>query len=267
MSISLKSIVRRALPHPVYRLYRQRKVAHERSSYTRRVVEHDYAGHRLKVALTDRLAEGWYDHDWDEPAEMSLLREHGVLREGATVFDLGAHQGVVGLILARQVGESGRVVAVEAEAHNASAAKHNATLNHAHNMTVIHAAASDTTEPLLFAEGLNGHVDQSTSIGNTRLHAVTVDSLAEEYGTPELVYVDVEGYEQKVLAGAAATLRAGAAFFIEIHDTLGSFGGSPRAIAEMLRGYEFFTAVGSGSYTPFDGAFPDGRFFLAALPG
>jgi hypothetical protein len=67
--------------------------------FRRRAVTHVYHGSPLTVRLADPLAKGWYDHDWPELAEITLLRK-GRLHEGARVFDLGAHQGVVALVLA-----------------------------------------------------------------------------------------------------------------------------------------------------------------------
>ena len=61
------------------------------------------------------MGAGWYDHDWPELPEIALLKQHG-LRPGARVFDIGAHQGVVALMLSKTVGPEGFVLAVEASA-------------------------------------------------------------------------------------------------------------------------------------------------------
>jgi protein-L-isoaspartate(D-aspartate) O-methyltransferase (PCMT) len=111
-------VARALLPAPALREIRRRRVHAQIATYRRRVVEHTYAGHPLRIALRDPLAEGWYDHDWGTQPEIDVLRS-GRLRPGARVFDLGAHQGVVALMLARIVGPAGHVVAVEAEPHNA----------------------------------------------------------------------------------------------------------------------------------------------------
>ena len=190
-----------------------------------------------------------------------------MLKPGAIVFDLGAHQGVVALMLARIVGGEGRVVAVEAEPANADAAVENGRLNDAENMLVIQSAASNTTEPLLFAEGLNGQVDASTAVGNTRVSAVTVDTLAQDHGEPDLVFIDVEGYEEKVLEGAAGTLRnRRTAFLVEVHEALADFGGDPASLMRMLAGFELFTSSGEEPYVPLADPVPTGRFFLIAIP-
>src|SRR5215213_150137 len=75
-----------------------------------RVVEHTYGNERLKVYLADPLSQAWYDQDWSELPEVATLRQSR-LHPGAKVFDIGAHQGVVALMIAREVGPRGLVVA------------------------------------------------------------------------------------------------------------------------------------------------------------
>lgn len=262
-----KTLARRLLPHPLYRRYRRRRVAALIAGYAPRDVTHTYGGHTLRVRLADPLAEGWYDHDWGELEAIAFLRAHGVLRPGATIFDLGAHQGIVALMLAREVGDTGCVVAVEAEPHNARAAAANRALNHAHNLTVLHAAGAASAGTISFAEGLNGQIDERTSTGNVEVPAVTIDGLARQHGTPDLVLVDVEGYEGQVLDGAAATLAGGAtSFLVEVHEALAAYGGRAEEIVERFAGCERFVAVEDDEpFVALEGNPPPGRFFLAAI--
>lgn len=213
----LKTVARRTLPARIYGPIRARRVRRYVERYKPRMVEHEYAGFRLWVHLEDPLAEGWYDGDWEEPAEITQLRL-GRLGPGATVFDIGAHQGIVGLILARIVGEEGRVVAVEAEPHNALVAKRNVAANGSDNMTVVHAAAGAASGVLSFTESLNGHVAARGRPGAIDVPATTVDAIARRHGHPDVVLIDVEGFEAHVLSGAAATIGSGTTdFFVELH--------------------------------------------------
>jgi tRNA A58 N-methylase Trm61 len=88
------------------------------------------------------VAKEWYDKDWDLPPEMAFLAGHG-LDQGALVFDLGAHQCLIAMMLAKQVGPQGHVVAVEANRHNVSVARRNVALNRVDNVTVTHAMISN----------------------------------------------------------------------------------------------------------------------------
>lgn len=268
MPPSLRTVVRRAVPYSLYRRYRRRKIASLIANYEPHDVEHDYGGHALRIHLADPLAEGWYDHDWEEQEIIKFLRERGVLVPGATAFDLGAHQAVVALLLARHVGEMGQVVAVEAERHNARIAEINRELNSADNLTVLHAAAAATEGSARFAEGLNGVIDQRTSSRSSTVPAVTVDSLAEQFGTPNLVFIDVEGYEGEVLRGARGTLANGStSFAVEVHATIGDYGDSPASVADHFVDFERYVAREDDEpLISLKGPVLSGRFFLVAIP-
>lgn len=238
------------------------------ANYPARDVTHVRAGHTLRIRLQDPVAEAWYDRDDERSIVMDFLREQGVLVAGARVFDIGAHQGVVALVLAADVGEGGHVVAVEADPYNAGIAETNRGLNSAENLTVIHAAGAASAGSLSFSEGLNGRVEGRGAL--VEVDTVTVDGLAREYGTPDLVFIDVEGYEEQVLKGAAATLQNGVtAFMIEVHkpQTLSAYGASAQAVAEQLRGFARYVAVNEHApLLAMGDALPDDRFFLVATP-
>ena len=93
-------------------------------AFNERLVQHTYCGFPLTIAIADSTAEKWYDRDMPMLPEIALLQRHR-LGPGSRVFDMGSHQGVVALILARIVGDSGAVVAVEANKHNVRIAHKN----------------------------------------------------------------------------------------------------------------------------------------------
>lgn len=205
----LKALLRQATPRWLWSRLRTWKMRRMLAGFTPYTAEHTYAAVRLKVRIADPLAQGWYDHDWGPLPEIDLLR-HGALTPGARVFDLGAHQGIVALILAHHVGPSGQVVAVEALPHNARLAAVNRDLNGFAQVHVEAAAVADRPGELEIAMDLDAQVKHAaTDIGTVRVPAVTVDQLAERHGPPDVLFIDVEGYECHVLRGAARTLDAG----------------------------------------------------------
>ena len=270
-ALMLKALLRRAAPRWLWSRLRTWKMRRMLANFTPYTAEHTYAGVRLKVRIADTLAQGWYDHDWGPLPEIDLLRQ-GALHPGARVLDLGAHQGVVAMILAHHVGPSGQVVAVEALPHNARMAEVNRDLNGFGQIRVEAAAVSDQPGELEISTGLNGQVrNAATDIGTTRVPAVTVDGLAERHGPPDVLFIDVEGYECHALRGAGRTLERRPECYVEVHGGCGleRAGGSVADVFRLLpaSGYELLAwtearpmpAVVAG---PAD--CPQGRFFLVA---
>lgn len=236
MHPALRRIANKRALRPIYRVARQRLLKRRIANYEARIVEHDYGGVTLKVALRDGLAEGWYDHDWPIQPEIELLASRGRLGPGATVLDLGAHQAVVALMIAARVA-GGKVVAVEAEPHNARVASENVRLNTALPVTVEHAAVAAEAGCMWFSEGLNGSVLPGGRAGKVRVRAVTIDEMADQHGRPDVVFIDVEGYEGCALEGASQVLAAKETdFFVEIHDaaTLRPHGWDSHRIARLF---------------------------------
>ena len=266
-------ILDRLLPRSVAGQLRTWRLHRNLRKYPVRVVEHVYGSTKLKVFVSDALAEGWYDHDWDQLPEIVALRPY--LRPDGTVFDFGAHQGVVAMMICRELGPLGKVVAVEPNAHNVAALRRNRDLNGCQQLQILHAAVSSKTGSITFNENLNGQLDDGTAVwGKTTVDAVTVDQLAVEIGMPDVVFIDVEGAECLALAGASQVLRSNACFFVEVHVGAGleKLGGS---VAEVLSHFSadrhtlLARAEGDAVFRPFheeDGLTAD-RFFLLAIPG
>jgi FkbM family methyltransferase len=268
---SVKTVAKRWVPAPLWTKLRLLRQDRSVRTYKPRQVVHQYGHLKLTVHITDPLAEGWYDHDWAEPAEISLLRQHG-LRAGATVFDLGAHQGVVALMLADAAGPSGKVVALEANPHNAAVARRNRDTNGGSQIIIETAAVSDAVGEIIFNRGLNGQADDGTGAwGQVRVPAVTVDLLAERHGVPDVLFIDVEGFELNALRGAKKTLETRPDCFIEMHVGVGleRFGGSVQQVLDALGdGYELFMSTETApTPIPFQKShsFTQSRFFLTAI--
>lgn len=174
---------------------------------------HIYSGFPLEIYMGDPVSKQWYDHDWVRD-EIEFLRQNK-LKTGACVFNIGAHQCVVALILSKIVGKNGLVVAVEMNSHHIASAKINKKNNDASNLHIIHAAVAEKKGTVFF----NNDQIQPGPIkrGLTKVRSVSIDDLTDLYGPPSLLYIDVEGYECNVLRGAKKTLRYYPDCCIEVH--------------------------------------------------
>ena len=149
--------------------------------------------------------------------EITFLKEHR-LKPGAKVFDIGAHQCVIALMLARTVGPDVSVVAVEANPLNCRAGERNISLNGVTNCQVLQAAGAASSGTLTFNVGQNGQVDDgSGEWGRMEVKAVSVDDLTAAHGVPDVLFIDVEGFECELLRGAQRTLAARPDCFVEVH--------------------------------------------------
>jgi FkbM family methyltransferase len=268
----MKQVIKAVVPKPLWNRLRMLRMRYTRASYRRRRVRHDYGGYQLEVELIDPMGAGWYDHDWPELPEIALLKQHG-LRPGARVFDIGAHQCVVAMMLSKTVGPQGFVLAVEASPENCQAGERNRELNAIDNCRILHAAGAAQSGTLTFNRGTNGQVDDGTGEwGQIEVDAYSVDDLANQFGAPDVLFIDVEGFECELLRGAQKTLAGRPDCFVEVHVNAGlqKFGGSVSQVLNLFpQGYEFFAAVPDHPCAALkeDSAVLLDRFFLVAIAG
>ncbi|MEM6551174.1 MAG: FkbM family methyltransferase [Planctomycetota bacterium] len=224
------------------------------------------------------MGQNWYDCDWGRLTELDLLGT-GKLHPGATVFDLGSHQGVVALVLASLVGQDGKVVAVEANDINVDVSRTNALENGFGNIELVHAAVGSDSEEKRITISLNSRL----ASGNDReatvsVPGVTLESLVSDHGKPDVVLLDVEGAEWDALQGAGAVFdgQDRPDVFVEVHANgpLEVFGGRADDVVKFFeeRGYRLFYAMEAPHLEPLDfvpmsaDSRPGhGRFFLVAL--
>jgi FkbM family methyltransferase len=132
--------------------------------------------------------------------------------KGWTVWDCGIYLGYYTNLLARLVGENGRVVAFEPDPRNIARTKTNLALNKLSNVQIVQAAigAPATEIEFVFSNNTNSHAigayigdsyeDYSETERRDELTSVRSMSLDEAYENPEiprpqLVKIDIEGAE------------------------------------------------------------------------
>lgn len=224
--MDLPASAKKYLPAPVTDMLRAVRYRYDTWTFPRHTVSRRYGPHVFRMNIHDRVAKEWYDRDWELPPEFEILSLFG-LRPGARVFDLGAHQCLIAILLSKEVGHRGQVVAVEANGHNVGVARRNIVENSAENVELLHgliAKANGTGHAL---QSFNSSSSANGSaIGKSSVESLSIDELTRRYGAPDVVYVDIEGFEIEALKGAADTIAHDATWFLELHgdDILARYG-------------------------------------------
>jgi FkbM family methyltransferase len=174
-------------------------------------------GFRFRVFLGNDLSRCLFVGGCIEPNELCLF--NSLLAPGMIVVDAGANEGLYTVLAAHRVGPSGLVLAVEPSLREIPRLRANLALNAFQHVRVIEAALSDQTGTGVLHLANDEHAGQNTlgrfiyegtAAGTTQPVALTtLDCLAAREALPrvDLVKIDVEGAEMKVLRGGEITLR------------------------------------------------------------
>jgi FkbM family methyltransferase len=138
--------------------------------------------------------------------ELDFLRTHAP--SGGVFVDIGANVGTYAMVLARHVGESGKVIAIEPHpVTHARLAFNNAASSYTQVKLVAAAAGASDGELMIETDGDNLGASHIVA-GNVSRRAIRVPSLRlqrilEEAGVSRVdaLKIDVEGYEDRVLTG------------------------------------------------------------------
>jgi FkbM family methyltransferase len=130
-------------------------------------------------------------------------------RDARVVFDVGANVGLFSLVAAVAMRGRGQVVAFEPLGQNVSYIERHVRLNRLTNVQVVRRAVADASGRLSFRVAHNSAMGSLSSDGTLTVDVVTLDALTggREYPDPDLIKIDAEGAEARVLAGAEATIR------------------------------------------------------------
>ncbi|HWP37034.1 MAG TPA: FkbM family methyltransferase [Gemmatimonadales bacterium] len=145
-----------------------------------------------------------------------------VLQRGMVVYDIGAQAGFYALFFTGLVGEKGKVYAVEPFAENIYYLVAHVRLNKLENVEVIQAALCEGAGLHNFTIDLGVSQNRLTDDGETvlRVPTLSVDDLWGRCGCapPDLIKIDVEGAEARILQGAKRTLeRYRPILFVALH--------------------------------------------------
>lgn len=170
-----------------------------------------------------------------------------IVRPGMTALDVGANLGLYTVLLSRLVGTSGRVIAFEPDPHHFALLLKNCALNacanvEAHNL----ALGSDKKRLLLHKEILNSGnnflgAGSRHSRSELEVDVVSIDGFLPAL-RPDLVKIDVQGWEVEVLRGMRRMLTNAPhiALYLEFWPMgLRRAGSSPDELLDLLAGQGF----------------------------
>ncbi|MBC9883647.1 FkbM family methyltransferase [Bradyrhizobium sp. INPA01-394B] len=168
-------------------------------------VQYQGASFRLyhQGSATERGALFNPDYNIDE---LDFLRQH--TPGGGTFVDVGANVGTFALVMARQVGSNGKVVAIEPHPLTFARLSFNHAASKATQVRLVQAAAGDADGELMIESGGGNLGATHVVTGAASLDAIKVPSLRltrilDEAGVTQVdsLKIDVEGFEDRVLIG------------------------------------------------------------------
>jgi FkbM family methyltransferase len=156
-----------------------------------------------------------------EPVLLRALVE--ALRPGDTFLDIGSWIGPYAVLASKLVTESGKVYACEPDPVARELLLKNVAENHCTNVTVLENAVSDRDGPILLAKGQelgdsNTSIATASSAETFQVEGISLKTLCLRHAIkPDVIKMDVEGAEEKIIRGAGRSLVGTRAMFIEVH--------------------------------------------------
>jgi len=175
-----------------------------------------YEGLIVNLRLGNDQSRCLYVSGSFEPNELWFLGQY--LKQGMCFVDIGANEGFYSIYAAKKVGLSGKIFSFEPSPRELTWLQRNVRVNRLGNIQVIPKALADVvgTAVLNLADaehngqntlGTFGH-QGVTCIESVQVELTTLDSLRKSGSIPKIdvIKMDVEGAELKVLKGAANIL-------------------------------------------------------------
>jgi FkbM family methyltransferase len=133
------------------------------------------------------------------------------IKTGDLVFDVGANIGQYALLFSSLAGKDGKVISIEPDFRNYSFLQFNCNINKCDNVICLNIGlGADESELAFFRDtvtgGRKGSFIQEFSGEKHRGAELIVkvnplQNLFKDYGIPQFIKIDVEGFEEKVLKG------------------------------------------------------------------
>jgi len=172
------------------------------------------------------------------------------LKRGMHVVDVGSHIGYYALIASRYVGDEGRVLAVEPNPLSFVFLKYNVLLNARRNIKIYNVALGEEEREITFCHNSRASnlskvtediIEKNKCDMEIRVRQTTLDRLIGNERV-DLIRMDVEGFEYRILKGARGLLsrQDNLMLFMELHPaSISAYGGDMEEFFRELEGYGF----------------------------
>jgi len=170
------------------------------------------------------------------------------LNLGDVVYDIGANIGIYTVILAKAVGNNGKVVAFEPEKESADRLQDNVKINNLNNVQIVRKALGDNnSQGKLYIGKTTGNFSlvktYEEGINYQTVEIIKGDEFvkAQNLPIPKLVKIDIEGYEYSALSGLRETLIHPDCKIIccEVHPGLFPEGITEDKVLELIKSFGF----------------------------
>jgi FkbM family methyltransferase len=145
------------------------------------------------------------------------------IKLGDKVVDVGAYIGLYAIAIGKRVGTEGKVLAFEPDPVNFQNFKQHINLNQIDLIVEpINMAVGEKESIVHFKSGCDSQssIQETLSSGNISVNCVSLDKYFKQ-SKLDILKIDVEGYEEKVLKGATNLLqdsqRSPRLIYIEVH--------------------------------------------------
>jgi FkbM family methyltransferase len=181
-------------------------------------IKHHYTGSKFKLdAFTHKGY--WYHGKNREKIQMDIFKK--LIKEGDTVFELGAHIGYISLYFSKLAGQSGKLYVFEPGANNLPYVRENIAHSKIKNIQLVEKAVSDTNGTASFyLENLTGQSNslvkdyrvtkkiQSKSFvelnkNEVQVETIRLDDFVQQNNIRSInfIKIDIEGAEYMAIKG------------------------------------------------------------------
>jgi FkbM family methyltransferase len=143
-------------------------------------------------------------------------------RVGDVIVDVGAGTGSETYYFSRYVGDTGRVISIEAHPETFRCLQAMVVANKLENVVCINAAALDKRKKLFIGDSANHITNSVSETEGIQIQGMAIDEIVEQYSLSKIDFIkmNIEGAETLALEGMSSSLSIVKNLAIGCHDFL-----------------------------------------------